>query len=388
MMNFRYCVPTEIMFGPGSLRKLYRYKMPGKKALIVTTKGKSVKKNGYLDRVQEALEKAGAEYEVFDRVEPNPILQNITDGAKLAQDTGCDFVIGLGGGSALDSAKAIAAMATNSGESVWDYMFGITGGKKQLEAQPLPIIAITTTAGTGSEVDSVAVITKEETNEKLPLVDNRLYPVLAVVDPELMVSVPPQFTAFQGFDAFFHAAESVINRHEHVLGEMYALKAIEYIAKYLPEAVKNGENIEARSYVALANTYAGLVMLCTSEHAIEHAMSAFHGDLPHGAGLIMISLAYFRCFAESGVCDELFVKMAKAMGNEKADKPMDFVDALENLQKACGVYDLKMSDYGIAKEDIPDIVKNARSTMGSLFMCDKVRLKDEDVEKILLDSYK
>ncbi len=386
MKKFQYYIPTRVLFGKGSLEDLHKCALPGKKALIVISSGKSTKANGYLARVEEQLEKAGCEHVLFDKILPNPILRHVEEGAALAKQTGCDFVVGLGGGSSMDAAKAIAVMATNPGD-YWDYNGGKTGKGLPLVCDPLPIIAITTTAGTGSEVNGATVTTKEDTNEKNAFKHEKVYPVISVVDADLMMTVPPRLTAYQGFDALFHAVESVINVNEHPVGEMFALKAIEYVAKYLPTAVKDGSNAEARSYVALANSLASFFMMCTSEHAMEHALSAYHHELPHGAGLMMLSTAYHSYFIDKHVCDGQYIKMAKAMGNESADKPEDFIKALHKLVADCGLDEPKMSDYGIEESEIPKFVQNARETGGKLFAVDPVQLTDKEIQLIYGRSY-
>lgn len=387
MKKFQYYIPTRVLFGQGALNGLHKKGLPGKKALIVISSGKSTKANGYLARVEEQLEKAGCEHVLFDKILPNPVLRHVMEGAAMAKDNGCDFVVGLGGGSSMDAAKAIAVMATNPGD-YWDYNGGTTGKELPLVNDPLPIVAITTTAGTGSEVDGATVTTKEETNEKCGFVNEKLYPVISVVDPDLMMTVPPMLTAYQGFDALFHAVESVINKYENPMGEMFALKAIEYIAKYLPAAVKDGSNAEARSYVALANSLAGFFMMCTSEHSMEHALSAYHHELPHGAGLIMLSAAYHDHFVKTHACDQQYIKMAKAMGRYHAKTPEAFTESLLALQKECGVDQLKMSDYGIKEEELPKYVTNAKEAMGRLFAMDPAPLSDEDTLKIYQKSYR
>lgn len=387
MNKFQFFMPTRILFGKGALNDLHKQDLPGKKALIVISAGKSMKANGYLERAEKELEMSGVSYVLYDKILPNPVLRNVMEGASAAKANGCDFVIGLGGGSSMDSAKAIAIMAANPGD-YWDYIGGISGKGLDIPNAPLPIVEITTTAGTGSEADPVAVITKEETNEKIGFGNEKTYPTLSVVDPELMMTVPPMLTAYQGFDALFHAAESTINKNEDPIGEMFALKAIEYLAKYLPTAVNDGSNEEARGYVALANTLAGFKMLCTSEHSMEHALSAYHHRLPHGAGLIMISLAYHQHFVDCHACDDLYIKMAKAMGVKDASKAQDFVDALAKLEKDCHVDNLKMSDYGITDDDLQKYVKNARGAMGRLFKGDPVPLTDDDILNIYKVSFR
>lgn len=390
-MSFQMYVPTRILFGCGMLNNLHKQQMPGKKALIVISNGKSTKENGSLDRTEEQLEKAGVEYVVFDGIMANPLKSTIDEGAKAAKDNGCDFIVALGGGSVMDASKAIATMATNDGD-LWDYVFGGTGKGQLLKAAPLPIIAITTTAGTGSEVDQFGVITNDVTNEKIGYGgDDRLFPVIAIVDPELMKSVPPKFTAYQGFDALFHSTECYIANKASLISDMYAITSIENIGKYLARAVKDGSDMEAREHMAFANTLSGVVMTlssCTSEHSMEHAMSAYHQELPHGAGLIMISKEYYKFFIEKHVCDERFVDMAKALGMADAEKAEDFITALENIQKACGVDELKMSDYGISEDEVETLAENARTTMGGLFESDPAPMTNEECAEIFRKSFK
>lgn len=321
----------------------------------------------------------------------NPLKSTVMAGGAFARENNCDFIVALGGGSVIDASKAIAIVATNDGD-IWDYVYGGTGGCQRIGTNPLPVLAITTTAGTGSEVDAFSVITNEETNEKIGLGgDARLFPQTAIVDPELMTSVPPTFTAYQGFDALFHSVEAYIAKSASLMSDMYALTAIENIGGYLARAVENGTDLEAREHVAFANTLSGVVMtMCslTSEHAMEHAMSAYHQELPHGAGLILISLPYYEHFVKAHACDERFVRMAQALGKKDASKPEDFLTALEDLQKACGVYGLKMSDFGMKKEEALILAQNARATMGALFRADRVPLSDEECATIFERAYR
>lgn len=189
-LTYDMYVPTRVMFGAGMLNKLCEQPMPGKRALIVISNGKSTRANGYLSRTKEQLHKAGVETFLFDGVMPNPTVGNVNAGAEAAREHGCDFLVALGGGSVMDCTKAIAVMATNDGE-LWDYVPIGSGKGQPIAVKPLPIIAITTTAGTGSETDNSGVITKEDTFEKAFVGDASLFPALSIVDPELMASVLP-----------------------------------------------------------------------------------------------------------------------------------------------------------------------------------------------------
>lgn len=389
-MSYNMYVPTRTLFGAGQLNNLHSQKMPGKKAMIVISNGKSTRTNGYLARTEEQLKLAGVKTVVFDKVEANPLKSTVMAGGAFAKENSCDFIVALGGGSCMDAAKAIAVMATNDGD-YWDYIPSGSGKGKTVENKPLPVVAITTTAGTGSETDPGTVITNEEKHEKTGFVHDDLFPVLAIVDPELMLSVPPKYTAYQGFDALFHSVEGYVSNGVNLMSDMYAITAIENISRNLAKAVKDGNDIDAREKVAFGNTLSGTVMCvgrCTSEHSLEHAMSAYHQELPHGAGLIMISKAYFTHLIDRHVCDDRFVQMAKAMGMEDAKDPMDFITMLVKLQEECGVADLKVSDYGIRPEEFENMAKNAKDTMGKLFLFDRSELSIEDCIAIYEASYR
>lgn len=389
MKNFNFYDPCKIVFGCGSLNKLGDYKMPGKKALLLISNGKSTRTNGSFDRTVQELTRAGVELSVFDKIFENPTKDIVMEGATFARENGCDFIVALGGGAVLDSSSVISAMVTNPGD-LWDYVDSGTGKGLLFKNKGIPIITITTTSGTGSEINHGGVISNLETNEKIGIGDYCLFPELAIVDPELMVTVPPKYTAYQGFDALFHHTEVMISKGLNAMSEALALASIEHIAKYLPRAVRDGSDIEAREHVAFGSTMAGYTMLLTyttTEHAMEHSMSAYHHNLPHGAGLIMISKAFYEFFVEKHACDERFIKMARAMGVENP-KPEDFIIALIKLQEDCGVADLKMSDYGFKPDEFMTLAKGARSMQPYLYNFNPCELSDEDVAEIFRRSYR
>lgn len=388
-MSYVFNLPTKVLFGAGKINKLASLPMPGRKALLVISDGRSVRTNGSLEKVENQLHTAGVEYVVYDRINANPTVPVLEAGAEVARREKCDLIIGLGGGSVLDAVTIISAYAPQPDGKLWDYVFGGTGGGRKLTAKPLPYIEITTTAGTGSEVDAWGVVTNPETKEKIGFKGG--YAEWAIVDPELMLSVPRQFTAYQGFDALFHSVEGYVSKYSNEMAEIVQLAAIENVAKYLPTAVNDGSNLEARTKVAFANTLSGYSMelgSCTSEHAMEHAMSGHHPNLPHGAGLIMISLPYFELWINKGVCDERFVTMARTMGIADAQQPKQFLDALHSLQQQCGVDQLRMSDYGILPDEFATLARDAKATMGGLFACDRFEMTDAEVEEIYRQAYK
>lgn len=386
MYNFQFYLPTKVLFGEGQLQNLHNEKLPGKKALIVTSNGSSTKKYGYLAAVEKELDLAGVEHVLFDKIRPNPTRKSIMEAAATAKEEGCDFVVALGGGSVMDASKMIIMMMKNEGD-LWDYSLSKAGGKKWFPVDGAPLVCISTSAGTGSEMDCGGVISDDEFHEKTALFHPSMFPTISVVDCNLTMSVPPKFTAYQGMDTFFHAAETVINRKGHPISEMFALKTIELISKYLPIAYKDGSNKEARAYVHLANSLAGFYMLCTSEHTMEHALGSAHPDLEHGAGLIMLSHAYFNFFVERRIAEEQFIKMAKAMGVENASAP-DFIKALDSLISAIRCSDLKMSDYGITAAEVEVLPQKLHEIIGGDPSGDPVALSDEDYLLMYRQSYR
>ncbi len=383
--------PVKLIFGSGKLECLKTEKLPGTKALLLTSRGQSIIKNGSLKRVEEALQQQETPYVHLPCVEPNPLSTTVMRAAKVARDEGCDFIVALGGGSVMDAAKAAAIMVTNDGD-IWDYMQSGQGGRKAIKNDPIRIVAISTTAGTGSEVDGGGVISNLETKEKMGIGGHvNLFPALAIVDPELMLTVPPQLTAFQGFDALFHAVEGYVTKRPTWLSDMCALEAVRHIAKGLARAVKNGMDLEAREHVAFANTLSGYVMTMTrltSQHSMEHALSAFHPSLPHGAGLIMLSMSYFGHMIRTGARSERFVELSRALGVADAVHPEDFLRALHDLQIECGVADLKMSDWHITRDELPALAFNARKAGPALFEQDPVALTFEDTLRIYTAAYR
>lgn len=387
MYNFIFDNPVRVLFGPGQLGHLHEEVLPGKKALIVTSNGSSTKKYGYLEAVEKELDAAGVAHALFDEVRPNPTDKNVMDGANAVRENACDFVVALGGGSVMDCSKCIALMATNPGD-IWDYSLSGTGGKKEAPNKAIPIVCITTSAGTASEVDLASVISKDETNEKTGIFFPSMMPTLSVVDSDLMMSVPPKFTAYQGMDAFFHASETVVNKKHHPMAEMFALKTIELVAKYLPRAVADGNDKEAREMMAYANTFAGYYMMCTSAHTMEHALGSFHENLVHGAGLIMIAHAYYDFFAERKAAEENMIKMAKAMGVENASSGKDFINALDKLIADVGCGELKMSDEGITREELPAVTAKIHEVLGGDITADPIDLTDEDYLSMFEAAYR
>lgn len=387
-MRHEFFVPTQMYFGSGCLEQLSEVKLPGKKALVVTTGGDWIEEGRYIERIQDLLKRNGVDSVVYDKVRPNPGKKQVVEAVELCRKENCDMVLGFGGGSSIDSAKSIAMVATNEGD-LWDYVATGSGQGKEITKAPLPIIAVPTTAGTGTEVDPWVVITKEETNEKIGFGAKELFASMAFVDASLMTSVPPTLTAYQGFDALFHAMEGYIADVATPMSDLFALKSISLIGENLTNAVRDGKNIEAREAVAMASSYSGIVESisnCTSNHSIAQAMGAYHDDLPHGAALLMIANEYFKSFED--IIPERYAQMARALsGNENAGAK-DLVKILYDLEKECGVECLKMSDYGIREDELEVFCTNAMEFAGELFEIEPEPLTRERVMEILRNSYR
>ena len=379
---------TNVVFGVGALEKLHTLQLPGEKALVVISNGKSCRTNGSLDRLLSQLEKARKGAAVYDQVEANPVFETIDRGGEFCRQNGCDFVVALGGGSVIDCAKSIAVIAKNSG-SIWDYVQAGSGGRKKVTAAPLPVVAIPTTAGTGSEVNCGASFSKVQTNEKIAFKETRTLPRITIIDPELTYSIPPRFTAYQGWDALTHSMEYLINVAQDDTCDYFAHQAIRLAGRALARAVAGDK--DARADMALVSALSGYVIghcgTC-SQHALECAISGSYPGLPHGAGMLLLAKAYFGFIIEQHVCDTVFVDMAQLLGQRDATEAGNFLDAIEDILKDCHVDTLKMSDFGIDPNKFPDMVQNAHYIMEYCMKSDRRKISDDEFLEIYQRAYR
>lgn len=395
MLHFDYYMPTRLLFGPGKLKELGKtpFIPQGKNAMVVIGDSGIMLTQGYLARVQGLLSEQGVQSIVYDRVKPNPESCFVEEAAQICRDKKVDFILGLGGGSTIDAAKAIALLAANEGE-LWDYVSAGTGKNKTAQNNALPLIAIPTTAGTGTEVTPASVITKAGSREKIGIRHESMYPSMAIVDPNLMHSMPPFLTATTAMDAFFHAVESYLSTVRSPNADLLALEAIHLICHYLPRAIEEGSDEEARIALAWASTAAGLCLsqaVAISQHSMEHALSAFYPDLPHGAGLVLLSKAYFSLLADKGVekLGDLSMAMADSIGFELPEEQAvaAFVPILEEFIRSIGLSEMKLSDFGMQQKDIPALANCAFDTMGRLFEITPVEMTKQDVITIFETAY-
>lgn len=386
--KFSFGIPANLRFGCGVMDELQKAVLPGKRVMIVTG-GRTIRKNGTVDRLTEIVKNKAEEVILFDDVNANPSLASVMAGSVLARDNMVDCVIGLGGGSALDTAKGIAAMAVNDG-SLWDYTASGSGAGKTMNVKPLPVIAIPTTAGTGSEGNKTAVITDTDRNEKIGVRTDFVHS--AYIDPELTLSIPPQHTAEQGFDAFCHCLEAYLSVKANPISDLFSLEGIKSIYKWLPVAVERGNDIEARSYVSYGSMLGGMVLYLSSAsaaHTMEHMLSGMNPSISHGGGLAMIFDAFHRKIASNvpyryaEIADALDIYPLGASEYEKAEA---LLTALHDWKSRLGLDHLKLRDFGFGTVQIDEMIRMTHWVGGGPLTRDRYRLTDDDLAEILENS--
>lgn len=373
MKSFKYYQPTRITFGFGKLEEVGEIaKRYGRKCLLVTVSASSVPVlRDLFERTKDILRNEGVEVAHFDGVIPNPTTGSISEGAKMAKEFGTEMVLGLGGGSSMDTAKAIAVEATHQG-TAWDYRIF---GEKKVTDKVLPIIAVTTTSGTGSQVTAVSVLTNPKERFKSAIVDPFIFPKEAIVDPELMLTVPEHITASTGFDVLAHAFETYVHVNANPYTDILAKESIRIVVECLPKLLKDLSNSDLRAKMAWADTLAGLsIANCgtTLPHGIGMAIGGNAPWVMHGEALAAIYPEFLQYTYRNSV--ERFADIARIfrpdLSSEKdeilAQKLADFmVSFLKEIDMWFGLEDLKIKKQDIGKiaEDtfkLPDYSVNPR----------------------------
>ncbi len=373
-------IPANIQFGFGVLSQLPEHirTLGGTRVLIVTDPG--LQAAGIIDRVKEILENAHVSYTVYDGVKPDSGSTLISEATGQLKEVGADLVVGIGGGSSLDTAKAVAAMATNPG-GILDYV-----GLHKIRDAPLPIIAIPTTAGTGSEASIWAVFTDDRTKLKVAAGSVLLFPKVALCDPELTLGLPPPLTASTGMDALAHAIECYTNNVCQPISGSLALGAIELIGKHLSSAVLNGQNRQSRYAMLLASTMAGIAMNPTRlglSHALAMPLGSWGLKIPHGVGnaFVLPIVMEFNCPA----APDRFAAVARALGEEiknlsVREAAARSVTAVRALAKEIGLVG-GLSEFGLKEDHIPLVVEEAMKS-GNIPVNPR-QTRAEDLEQIL-----
>ena len=355
--NFSFTGARKIAFGNGSFAKLGEHlrDLRAKRPLVVLDK--SLAAAGFSARVAQVLEQAGINFCLFDKTEPEPRLELVDEGAKLALKKKCDAVVGIGGGSAMDVAKAVAVVAANKGRAM-DYL-----GLNNVPGPGLPTIMAPTTAGTGSEVTFTAVFIRKDLKKKEGMNSPYLYPDLALLDPELTLSLPPGPTATTGLDALCHAIESYTSINASPLSEMISLEAIRLISDSLRTCAHDGSNLAARAQMLLGSLYAGLGLAnagVTAVHSLSYPLGGKYG-IPHGLANTIL-LAPVMAFNVPAALEK-FAIIAETMGELIDNLPLReaaylALDAVEALIEDCGV-ETKLCDFNIGENDFPELAKVA-----------------------------
>jgi alcohol dehydrogenase len=381
---FSFTGAGKIVFGTGSFQKLAEHVqgLQGRRPLIVLDKNLAAA--GFGKKVADVLDGSGLKLSFFEQAEPEPRLELADEGAKAALKGKCDLVVGIGGGSAMDLAKAVAAVAGNKGKAT-DYL-----GLNKVPGPGLPTIMVPTTAGTGSEVTFTAVFVRRNLEKKEGMNSPFLYPDIALLDPELTLSLPPEPTATTGLDALCHAIESYTSIQASPMSEMVSLEAIRLISDHLRTCVHNGADLEARAEMLLGSLYAGLGLAnagVTAVHSLSYPLGGKYG-VPHGLANTLL-LPHVMAFNLPGNLEK-FAAIAEVMGELVDDLPLreaawQAVEAVNALIEDCGISQT-LEDLDIPQESFQDLAKTAM-TVARPLQNNPRKLTMEDAIEIYEDAY-
>jgi len=385
MKDFVFKMPTKVYFGNGAVKNLGNIcrEYGASKCFVIS--GPNVAATPAMDAVKAALDQPGLSYEIYTKVKPDPTIEMVDAAADVMKSGKADIVIALGGGSPIDLAKAAAMLMTNEG-SVREYLFG---GSRTVTNLPLPLIAIPTTAGTGSEVTAASVIADTENNIKLSVTHEYLIPKAAVIDPSLHTGMPTMITASTGFDALTHAIESYVSLNAGPISDAMGIYAIRLIADNLRTAVADGNNIEARANMAVASLLGGVAFLNGGLgviHGIAQSMGGLH-NTPHGiANGVLLPYGMERnCVGNL----KKFRDIAVVLGEDVEcmtlrEAAFASVDAVLALQEDTNMPN-SLKELNIGKKDFPDIIE--RTMKFRLMPMNPCKLTEDDVEGILNRAY-
>lgn len=376
-MDFSYHMPADLRFGRGLADKIGDIckEIGGEKVLVVTGTG-STKRSGLLDRVLASLKAAGLGAAVFDKVTQNPLTTTVYEGVELAKTEGCGVILGVGGGSIMDAAKAIAFCTVNAGD-VSDYIFG----KKQ-GAGALPIVLLPTTCGTGSEGNQIAVLTNPETKDKKALYTMQVMPRVSVIDPDVMTTMPKSVLSSVGFDAFTHSLEAYTSKKANPITDAQALLGMQLLADDLPKLVSGEGGAAEWEAVSLAATLGGMVIGAagvSAAHGMEHPASGLK-NIVHGRGLAALTPPIVERLASAD--PEKFARVSVLLGGSGAE------DCAESIRRFLKAIDLsvKLGDLGITAEDVPWMTENCmKISIGNLKNA-PVTFSREEVEQIYREA--
>lgn len=347
---FDFVLPTKLKFGPGKRDEIVReIKSLGfRRVGLVTTE--DIKDLGLLDTVVEGLKRTEKSLEIFSDITSNPHVESVRNGYEFFRKFDPDCLIGLGGGSVIDTTKAISLCLSNQNSDI----VSLTEENEVVEPS-IPYFAVPTTSGTGSEVDYWAVISDPATNRKLSIGAPEMSPLTAVVDPELTLTLPPELTFYTGLDALSHSLEAYFSTGANEITDVLALKSIEKVFESLATAVQQGKNLPARGDMALASTLGGAAMQHAGlglVHAMSHQVSGFY-DTNHGLANALLIPRVIE-FNREAISDKR-TSLEETIG----------ADLIESLQELLGIYELEKSQVTVQKEDIPKMAKRAAKNVNA-----------------------
>ena len=384
MKNLNIYNPVKIHFGVDSIGEAGKIAKKYSDTALIVTGRNSMQKSGTLGRLLKILKDAGVNSTVFDKITPNPTINEIDEAAGIAREKGVRLIIGLGGGSPLDSAKAIA-VAAKGNIPVWNYL-------KTPAEEALPVITIVSTSGTGSEVNRYSVMTNPATGEKPGFGYECMYPKEAIIDPEIMLSMPPYITATTGFDVFVHVFEAFTGKAKNGFSSAYCMQTFYLLKDNLIKAYGEPDNIEARGNMALASALAGLAIDISGVgiiHAMEHPVSGNYPNVAHGAGLAALTVESMQYNLKA--CKRDFMLIAHHFGIKRAGKSDDeyAVSLIEKIRETLAALNLNigLKDLGVEKGKLAKIAGEAFTTMGFAVQNNPEAIDEKEVLRLLESSY-
>jgi alcohol dehydrogenase class IV len=374
-------LPVRVEFGAGSIRKCCDH-LGGAKRVFLMTGRHAMRAAGVTAELERLLQEAGIECLLFDRVSAEPDYREIEEAARLAREFRAEAVVGLGGGSVLDAAKAVAVAATHPG-GIMDY---ILDGPRQVTAAALPVVAITATSGTGSHVGRVAVLSDGERGIKRAIISDHIYPRVAICDTDILRHMPPEITARSGFDAFAQALEGFLSNSENPLGNLCAQEAMRLIAATLPRAIADGQNAELRATMAWADTLEGF-SLATNAVVTPHVISMVLGGryhIPHARAIASVMISCLRHSRANAVGKLACV--ARLMGCAEAGSEETMADAaIEAIERLIETIGLRKTprQYGVPASDYRSIAEEVRQKFSIRLDVDPLPKSVDDLVSIL-----
>ena len=374
MKEFNFKVPQDIVFGQGALNKLPEMLKEAKCGSVFLVADQGLKSVGLVDRAEEIISKAGFKYYEFVDVGVNPTVGNVNIALDAYNASGCDSIMALGGGGPMDVAKAVALLATHGGNML-DYAgFGKVPGPTKM-----PIIAVPTTAGTGSEVSASSVITDEKTNFKMAAISYYICPAYVILDPELVMTLPASVAAACGIDAFIHAMEAYVSKMASPFTDAMAEKAMKMIGGNIRQFVASRNNIDYASNMLVGSTFAGMAFAwgkLGNIHAMSHPVSGFF-HVAHGVAnaILMPTIVEYNALADNGRYRVIYDCIAQGKKAGDDFKPQMLVDVLKELNKDLGI-PAKLSDVGVTEDKVGVMSRDAMKSVNVVVNPRQTTIKD------------